>query len=153
MNMNSLIIVADASRARLFRTAATDVAEPAVELIEIDSLNASEPSDGAPRQDERTANGEAEPGPSESLRRFADRIAVHAAQFAHGHFCNPLIVVSDQPVSTAILAGLARELPNVHIRRVTADVAQLPPRELMQELQQRAAFTPLPARTPGRIEL
>jgi protein required for attachment to host cells len=153
MNMNSLVIVADASRARLFRTAATNVAEPTIELIEIDSLNAAEPPDQAPRQDELAANGEAENVPSESLRRFADRIAIHTAQFAHGHFCNPFIVVSDQPVSAAILAGLARELPNVHVRRVTADVAQMPPRELMQELQQRAVFTPLTARTPGRIEL
>jgi hypothetical protein len=153
MNMNSLVIVADASRARLFRTAATNLAEAPIELIEVGSLQACEPRVRDPRRETQGAGGEADNGSSETLPGFAHRVAVGAAQFAHDHFCNPFIVVSDQPVSAALLAALAHEVPNGHIRRVTADVVQLPPRELMRELERRAAFIPLPARTPGTIEL
>lgn len=153
MNMNSLVIVADASRARLFRTAVTPVANAPVELVEIESLHATETPDQSLRMDARADATGAGSASAEALPRFANRIAVRAAEFAHYHFCNPFIVVSDESVSTAILGELAHELPNSHVRRVMANVADLPPRELMQELQERAAFTPLPARTPGRIDL
>jgi hypothetical protein len=138
MNMNSLVIVADAARARLFRTAKTSDVEAAVELVEVETLGAA----AAPA----SAAGD-------ELRPFARQIAQHAAHFAHYHFCNPLIVVASLPVSTAIFAELERELPNAHVCRVTADMAELPPRELMRQLRQRAAFTPLPMKTPGHIEL
>jgi protein required for attachment to host cells len=139
MNMNSLVIVADAARARLFRTAKTSDAEAAVELVEVDALEAT---NAAPA-------GAADEG----LPRFARKVAAHAAQFAHYHFCNPCIVVASLPVSTAIFGELERELPNAHVRRVTGEMAELPPRELMRQLLERAAFTPLPAKTPGQIEL
>lgn len=137
--MNSLVIVADAARARLFRTAKTSDAEEGVELVEVEMLRA-EPA-------------AAESAADEELRPFARQVAQHTAQFAHYHFCNPVIVVASLPVSTAIFAELERELPNAHVCRVTGDMAELPPRELMRQLLQRAAFTPLPARTPGQIEL
>ena len=136
--MNSLVIVADLARARLFRTAKTSDAEAAVELVEVETIGAA------------TAPASAA---GDELRPFARQIAQHAAQFAHYHFCNPVIVVASLPVSTAIFAELERELPNAHVCRVTADMAELPPRELMRQLLQRAAFTPLPAKTPGQIEL
>jgi protein required for attachment to host cells len=139
MNMNSLVIVADAARARLFRTAKTSDAEAAVELVEVEALDAGDAAPSSAVDDE--------------LPRFARQIASHAAQFAHYHFCNPFIVVASLPVSTAIFGELERELPNVHVRRVTGEMVELPPRELMHELLERAAFTPLPARTPGQIEL
>jgi hypothetical protein len=135
MNMNSLVIVADATCARLFRTAKTGDAEAAVELVEIDALDASASA------------------AEDALPSLAKQVAAHAAQFAHYHFCNPLIVAASLPVSTAIFGELERALPNAHVRRVTGDMAHLPPRELMQQLQARAAFTPLPARTPGQISL
>jgi protein required for attachment to host cells len=139
MNMNSLVIVADAARARLFRTAKTSDAEAAVELLEVEALDANDAAPASAVGDE--------------LPRFAKQIASHAAQFAHYHFCNPFIVVASLPVSTAIFGELERELPNAHVRRVTAEMGGLPPRELMQKLLERAAFTPLPAKTPGQIEL
>jgi hypothetical protein len=139
MNMNSLVIVADAARARLFRTAKTGDAEAAVELVEVEGLDTDDAALSS------AADGE--------LTRFARQIASHAAQFAHYHFCNPVIVVASLPVSTAIFAELERELPNAHVRRVTSDMGDLPPRELMRKLLQQAAFSPLPAQTPGHIEL
>lgn len=139
MNMNSLVIVADAARARLFRTAKTSDAEAAVELLEVEALDAKGAAPASAVGNE--------------LPRFAKQIASHAAQFAHYHFCNPFIVVASLPVSTAIFGELERELPNAHVRRVTAEMGGLPPRELMQKLLERAAFTPLPAKAPGQIEL
>jgi protein required for attachment to host cells len=139
MNMNSLVIVADTARARLFRTAKTSDAEVGIELLEVEALDAK---DAIPT----SAVGD-------DLPRFARQIASHAAQFAHYHFCNPFIVVASPPVSMAIFGELERELPNAHVRRVTAEMGELPPRELIRELLERAAFTPLPARTPGQIEL
>jgi hypothetical protein len=142
MNMNSLVIVADVARARLFRTAKTSDAEAAIELVEIDALDAPGAEHAAPPS---AADAE--------LRPFARQIAQHAAQFAHYHFCNPVIVVASLPVSMAIFGELERELPNAHVCRVTGDMAELPPRELVRQLVQRAAFTPLSAKTPGQIEL
>jgi hypothetical protein len=111
MNMNSLVIVADPSRARLFRTAATNLAEVPIELIEVGSLQACEPRVRDPRRETQGAGGEADNGSSETLPGFAHRVAVGAAQFAHDHFCNPFIVVSDQPVSAALLAHSRMRCP------------------------------------------
>jgi protein required for attachment to host cells len=150
MNMNSLIIVADAARARLFRTAKTGDVEAAIELVEIEALDASRW-----RGESNRAEAQASPSSAsdDEVVQFARQVAGRAAQFAHYHFCNPVIIVASLPLSTAMFAELERELPNAHVRRVTGDMAQLPPRELMRQLQARAAFTPLPARTPGQIEL
>jgi hypothetical protein len=135
MNMNSLVIVADAASARLFRTAKISDAEAGAELVEVGALEASASTS------------------EEALSTLAKQIAARAAEFAHHHFCNPFIVVASSPVSMSILAELERQLPNAHVRRVTGDLVRLPLGELMQQLQERAAFTPLPARTPGQIEL
>lgn len=128
MNMNSLIIVADASRARLFRTAQTNVAAEPVELIEIDAVDAHAPAaDAAPAD--------------AALSDLSRRVAACAAQFAHYHFCNPVIVAAPDDVYAAIQRELARELPHVSTRSVIADVAELPPRQLMHDLQRRGAFS------------
>lgn len=152
MNMNSLIIVADAARARLFRTAKTGDVEAAVELVEVEALDASrwrELGNSAESQ-EKASLSSASDG---EVVRFARQVAGRAAQFAHYHFCNPLIVVASLPLSTLLFGELERELPNAHVRRVTGDLVELPPSELMRQLQARTAFTPLPARTPGQIAL
>ncbi len=131
MNMNSLIIVADASRARLFRTAQTNVVAEPVELIEIDAVAAGAPAAPDP--------GAASADPP--LSGLARRVAERAAQFAHYHFCNPVIVAAPDEVYAAIQTELARELPHVYTRSVIGNVAELPPRQLMHDLQQRGAFT------------
>jgi protein required for attachment to host cells len=148
MNLNSLIIVADASRARLFRTAQTNIVAEPVELIEIDAIdcpagrigpaNANEASSpyGVSASDAPhvEARGDA------PLSGFARQIAARAAQFAHYHFCNPVIVAAPADVYMAIQAELARELPHVYTRSVIGDIAELPPRQLMHDLQERGAF-------------
>jgi hypothetical protein len=124
MNLNSLIIVADASRARLFRTAQTnEVAEP-VELIEIEAIEGPEQRLGGP----------------DALNGFARQIARCAAGFAQYHFCNPVIVAAPGDIYDAIQSALARELPHAYTRSVIGDIAQLPPRKLLRDLQERGAF-------------
>ena len=74
MNLNSLIIVADASRARLFRTAQTNVVAEPVELIEIDAVEAEAPA----------APAGADAAPADAvLSDRSRRVASRAAQFAH----------------------------------------------------------------------
>jgi protein required for attachment to host cells len=137
MNMNSLVIAADASRARLFRTAQTNVGEHPVELIEIDVLDDSE----------------AQAHDAVELRRFAEQIAERAAQFARYHFCNPVVLAAPSAVSSVMLAELERKLSNVYIHPIIGDMARLPARALMLALQERAAFiSPLPS-APGSIPL
>jgi protein required for attachment to host cells len=147
MNLNSLIIVADASRARLYRTAQTNVAAEPVELIEIDAVERPEARDAAsdpertssPRSADRSAHHVEAPG-GDSLSGFSRQVAERAARFAHYHFCNPVIVAAPGEVYTAIQRELARELPHVYTRSVIGDVAQLPPRQLMHDLQEGGAF-------------
>ena len=148
MNMNSLVLVADAACARLFRTANSGVGKAPIELVEIDAIHASE----AVRERPSMKHESVDAGASE-LALFARNIADKAAEFAHYHFCNPVIVVAGPEVSAAILSELERALPNAHIRRVLGDIAELSAPELMEELLERAAFTPLPAQTPGQIAL
>jgi protein required for attachment to host cells len=134
MNLNSLVIVADASRARLFRTAQTNVAAEPVELIEIDAI------ERPPRSANRSnADHVAAPG-DDSLSGFSRQIAERAARFAHYHLCNPVIVAAPGDVYAAIQTELARELPRVYTRSVIGDIAQLPPHQLMHDLQERGAF-------------
>jgi len=148
MNMNSLVLVADAASARLFRTANSGVAKAPIELIEMDAIHAP----GAAGQDASMERASLSDG-ARALALFARDIADRAAEFAHYHFCNPIIVVAGPGVSASILSELERALPNAHIRRVTGDMAALSAPELMHELLERAAFTPLPAKTPGQIEV
>ncbi|HTV20540.1 MAG TPA: hypothetical protein VMG12_17775 [Polyangiaceae bacterium] len=139
MNMNSLVIVAGAARARMFRTAKTASPKVPVELLELDAMEAS-------------AN-DARGGGAAELADWARQIAMRASQFAHYHFCNPILVVASEAVSAAILAELERALPNVPVRRLPGDYVELRPHELMPVLQEQAAFEPWPDRELGQIAL
>ena len=141
MNLNSLIIVADASRARFFRTAQTNVPREPVELIEVDALQRSETADEASTlAGQRSAGTRAAEGAGDELRQFARQIANRAARFAEYHFCNPVIVAGDVEVSSFVQAELGHELPGVYTRPIAGDVASLPPRALLQDLLQQGAF-------------
>jgi hypothetical protein len=149
MNMNSLIIVADASRARLFRTAQTNVAEDPIELVEIDAVEAdANPQESGPSN---LCLADSSHG-DRDLGRFALQLAERVARFAEFHLCNPVIVTAAREVSSALIAELEHRLPNGYIHRVTGDFAGLSPRALMHELQEREACSSLHSRTPGTIE-
>jgi hypothetical protein len=128
MNLNSLIIVADLSRARLFRTAQTTAGDEPLELIELAHLERSD-SEG---------RGSSTENPSP----FSRHVARRAAQFAEHHFCNPVITVADTGVLPALSNELESALPSVYLRSVYADLTDLGPPELLRELMKREAFTP-----------
>jgi protein required for attachment to host cells len=141
MNMNSLIIVADAARARLFRTApinvtdsqpSTEHGEEQVELIEVDALDAREAPLGQPESAE--AHDELE------RRRFAQQVVERVARFAQYHFCNPVIVAAPQPVASSIVDELGREVRNTYVRTFIGDFEELPPGAVLDDLQRRGAF-------------
>jgi hypothetical protein len=133
--MNNLIIVADASHARLFRLAKTAESE---ELIPIDPMaeagvNAREHAPAAPED-------------------FAERIARQAAQFARYHVCNPVVVAAPAGTSERLLAELERQLPQTYIRSIVRDMAALEPAELLHVLRQSLKRSE-PGTTPVASEL
>lgn len=117
MLQNSLVIVADAACARLYRLAQTSCAESPLDPIEVAALNAAHD----PRQ------------------LFAQRIARCAAEFAAHHACNPLIVAATPELLALLLVQLEGEVPNVYVRPLAGHFMQRPPNELMAELVQQYA--------------
>ena len=133
MNHNSLIIAADASTARLFRMAQTNDPTHPVDLIEVGAVAASGAADIPACDDEKARTQRA-------LGSYSERIAERAAAFGEHHFCNPVIVVANHELSTIIVDDLERRLPSAPIRPVYAEVAGLPPRELLERLEKHKPF-------------
>jgi len=126
--MNTLIIVADAQRARLFRLAHRAASPDPVELIEIDSI-------------QNAPDGDATPD-------FPERVAVHAARFARHHVCNPVIVTSPPAVSRGLLLELERQLPQTYILPLARDLSALEPSALLLSLE-RSLIRPEPGHLPA----
>jgi protein required for attachment to host cells len=147
MSINSLIIVADASRARLFRTAGTNVAEAPIELVEVGAVEAA-------ARDPRPRDGGLAQGThgGRDFRDFAVQIAQEVASFAQYHFCNPVVLVATREVSSTLMDELEHRLSNVNLHRVSGDLTGLPPPALLQELQQREALSSPQAKMRGTME-
>jgi hypothetical protein len=137
MNFNSLIIVADASSARLFRTAQTNDPTRPVELIEVASVRAGDSA----TSDTTRATPEAAPGPARAQGSLFQRVADLAAAFAQYHFCSPIIVAAEQDAAPELADALVRHLPNVPVRPIHTDMAGWPANDVLRELQRREAFT------------
>ena len=135
MNLNSLIIAADTSRARLFRTGQTNAVQTPLELLEVEAI---ERATVPPAQTNASLASS-----DDELRAFARQIARRAAHFAEYHFCNPVIVSAAPGVLPVLSAELERELPHVYVRSVSGEVASLPAPELLDALCRREAFTPV----------
>ncbi len=135
MNMNSLIIVAGGTGARLFRTARTNNTSVPVELLQLAALVDPEASgDGV-------AGAPAGSGGRESPR-FAHQIAENVARFARDHVCNPVILVTPQASSSLLLGEIERELPKgVYVRSLVGELTELTPTEVLQDLQDRGALS------------
>ena len=126
--MNTLIIVADTQRARLFRLAHRAGSREPLELIEIDSIqNASE---------------------AHAALDFPVRVAEHAATFARYHVCNPVIVTAPLATSRTLLRELERQLPETYILPLACDLSAVEPSELLPSLQ-RSLIRPEPGHLPA----
>jgi protein required for attachment to host cells len=148
MNLNSLVIAADASRARLYRTAHPNDLESEVELIEMDTIGRFEPHEapaearqGCSADEARSAHGSPVKLQGDELPDFARRIAQRTAKFAQFHYCNPVVILATADMYPALLDELARELPHVYVRSVIGDTARLPAAEIMKVLLEHEVFT------------
>jgi protein required for attachment to host cells len=158
MNSNTLVIVADSARARLFRIQRTDAPRAPIRLLEAESLvhpearvkeverhSGSFPSavrpgkagQGHTLDDHRGAHAE------EERRRFARAIAESVRRSVKEHSYNPVIAVATHAMHSLLESELARDLPkDVQVRSEIGEWSQLSPSELLEELQDRGAFQP-----------
>jgi hypothetical protein len=156
MNLNSLIVVADAARARLFRTITGRSPRAAVELVELDSLVHPEarlregeryagsfPSGVRPGKvgsshgldDHRSAHD------AEDRRRFVHEIAAATADRVREWQGNRVIVVATHPMHAPLSDELERALPReVYVRREIGELTELSPSELLNALEARGVF-------------
>ena len=158
MNLNSLIVVADAARARIFRTVPGRTARAAVELVELDSLVHPE---ARLREGDRYAGSFAagvrsgKVGSSHGLddhrsahdaedrRRFVRQIAVTTGQRVHEWGASRVIVVATHVLHAPLSDELERELPReVYVRRELGELTELSPSELLSALEARGVFRP-----------
>jgi hypothetical protein len=151
MNLNSLIIVADSSRARMFRTAQTTDSAAPFELIELNTVELSEFGGTGSRTENHSALDRAVAPLShtapdktrrhqDNLLRFAHEVAQRAAEFARYHVCNPVVVAANDEVLTVLLTALEREIPNTYVRSICEELTDLSPSALLLDLQKRHAL-------------
>lgn len=155
MNQNSLIIAADAARARLFRLRASSAPRAPVELVEVASLVRPEArikegdrfDDSAPLGGRSLAahghglDDHREDHEAEALRRFAKQIAEVVSSVAREHECNPIISAATHTISRALSTELSRRVPkNVYLRTELGELTELSPSELLRELRERGVL-------------
>jgi broad specificity phosphatase PhoE len=157
MNLNALIVVADAARARLFRLEETGAPRAPISLREAESLVHPEAriKEGELYSDSAPATSRAGKGPgrtvddhrhardAEERRRFARRIARAVASLVREHAQNPVLLVATHAVHPALTDELGRELPKeVYVRSAVGELTELTPTALLEEFENRGMFAP-----------
>jgi hypothetical protein len=161
MNLNTLVVVADAARARFFHLVATEGPRAPVVLREAQCLvhadgrlkDAERYTGSAPTATRstgaRTGNGA---GPrhtvddhrnahdAEDRRRFAKTIAQSVARSVQSSGA-PVVVVASHSLYAFLTNELDRELPkDARVRPQLAELSDLTPSELLNELSSRGAL-------------
>jgi protein required for attachment to host cells len=158
MNPNSLIVVADAARARLFCLEQTSAPRAPVALVELESLTHPEArikeSDrhsgsfpagvrGGKVGSAHTLNDHREAHETEERRRFAKLISHAVARHVKEHSSNPVIVVATHAVHSFLSTELEQELPkDIFVRSELGELTEHGPAELLGELERRKLFQP-----------
>lgn len=153
MLLNSLVIVADAASARLYRLAQTDSAESPLDLIEVARVAAVEPAAAEQAGPARgtssvlgppatAGGGAAERSGHDPNQQLAHRIARRVASFAEHHLCNPVIVTAGRELLNVLLVELEREVPSVYVRALVGESAQCSPSLLVAELVRQFGDAP-----------
>lgn len=157
MNRNTLIVVADAARARLFRFARTDAPRAPVVLEESESLvhpearikegdrHSGSPSvahagmsgqGGHALDDHRSAHE------AEERRRFAKAICHSVARSVMQHDHPAVLLLSTHALQATLAGELERELPKaVRVHSEIGEFSELSPSALLEEVQRRAAVS------------
>jgi hypothetical protein len=161
MNPNTLVVIADAARARLFRIApsehpradhqlqeAESLVNPRARVKEVERHSGSFPAGahtgklGRPGQG-HTLDDHREDHANEDRRRFAKSIAQSVAGEVVRGANNPVLVVATHALHAPLMHELARELPaTVYVRSEIGELTELTPSALMPELEKRGLFTP-----------
>jgi len=156
MNLNTLIIVADAARARIFRTVAGRSPRSAIELVELDGLvhpearlresaryagsfpagvRSGKVGSSHGLDDHRSAHD------AEDRRRFVRHIAMTAAQRLQEIDGNRVIVVATHALHALLSDELERELPReAYVRREIGEYTEVSPSDLLNTLEARGVF-------------
>lgn len=158
MNMNTLLVVADAARARLFRLATTDSPRAPVVLQEADSLvhpesRIKEGDRYSGSSASGTRSGKAGQGhilddhreahDTEERRRFSKAIAQSVHRVAKENANNPVILIATHAVHSFVLSELERELPSdIYVRSEIGELTELAPPKLLAEVERRGLFQP-----------
>jgi len=156
MNVNTLIVVADSSRARLFRIAKTDAPRAPFALQEAESLvhpearikegdrhTGSFPAahSGTGGQSGHTLDDHRAGHEAEERRRFAKAVCRSVARSVMEHD-HPFVITLSTHALHALLTGeLERELPKgVRVRSEIGEFSELSPPALLEELERRGAL-------------
>jgi protein required for attachment to host cells len=153
MNVNTLIVVADSARARLFRIATTTAPRAPFVLRETESL--VHPEARIKERDRHTGSvavahsGKGGQGghslddnrgahEAEERRRFAKAVSHSVARSVMEHD-HPVVVVLATHALHALLDGeLGRELPKeVRVRSELGELSDVSPSDLLEELERR----------------
>jgi protein required for attachment to host cells len=156
MNANTLVIVADAARARFFRVAKTEQPRASFTLLEVEDLvhpearikesdrhSGSFPAGvrSSMQGSSHTLNDHREAHEGEERHRFAKSVAGATARIAGEHSLNPVIVVATHSMRALVLNELERQLPkSVYVRSELGEFTEHSPAELFDELSQRGVF-------------
>jgi protein required for attachment to host cells len=149
MNVNTLIVVADSARARLFRIATTTAPRAPFVLRESESLvhpearikegerhagsaPAAHSGKGGHSLDDRGAHE------AEERRRFAKAVGHSVARSVMEHDHPAVSVLATHALHALLDGELARELPKgVRVRSELGEFSELSPSELFEELERR----------------
>ncbi len=158
MNLNTLVVVADSARARLFRMEQTDAPRAPIRLREAESLVHPEArvkeadrhagsNPGAVRSGKtghvHTLDDHRGAHEGEERRRFAKNIAQTVSRSVKANSHNPVIAVTTHALHSVLQTELERELPKeVYLRSEIAELSELTPSELLEELHDRGVFEP-----------
>jgi len=156
MNPNTLVIVADAARARFFRVAQTEQPRAPFTLVEIEDLvhpearikESDRHSGSFPAGVRSSMQGSAhglndhrQAHEGEERHRFAKSLAGVTARVVNEHSLNPVIVVATHSMHALALNELERQLPkNVYVRAEVGEFTEHSPSQLFAELSQRGVF-------------
>jgi protein required for attachment to host cells len=158
MNTDTLVLVADSARARLFRIVRSDAPRAPFKLHESDSLvhpearikeserhSGSFPSgghSGKGGQGGHTLDDHRGAHESEERRRFAHAVSESVARSVKEHEQHAIIALSTHAMHSLLSRELEHQLPrDIPIRSEIGEFSELTPSELLEELERRGALS------------
>lgn len=156
MNVNALIVVADSSRARLFRIARTDAPRTPFVLRETESLvhpearikegdrhtgSISAAHSGKAGQGGHTLDDHRSAHEAEERRRFAKAVCHSIVCSVREHDHPAMVVLSTHAMHPLLAGEVERALPKeLRVRSEIGEFSELSPSALLEELKRRGTL-------------